>query len=144
MRTTIQRFGVRCVGNPTTLKIVQILKRYPTEQQDDPFQVQESKVVTPTSLVGSSDSKEQEPSSFTSMDQLEVRLDDSEEMVTTSLQSLHDFSEGLESGVPITLETTLYEEPDCETNIQKEIMQEEVFTNKQMTMVRPLSCNSDS
>ncbi|KAI3798501.1 hypothetical protein L1987_33778 [Smallanthus sonchifolius] len=49
-----------------------------------------------------------------------------------------------QSGVPFTSETTSYEEPDCETNIQEEIMQENVITNKQMTMVAPLPCNSDS
>ncbi|KAI3827595.1 hypothetical protein L1987_01673 [Smallanthus sonchifolius] len=76
---------------------VQILKRYPTEQQDDIFKVQESKVIAPTSLVRSSDSKEQEPFSFTSMDQSEVRPDDSEERVTITLQSLVDFSERLEA-----------------------------------------------
>ncbi|KAI3808159.1 hypothetical protein L1987_24105 [Smallanthus sonchifolius] len=154
---------------------VQILKSYPTEQQDDPFKIQESKVIAPTSLVGPSDSKEQEPSSFTSMDQSEVRPDDSEERVTTTFQSRLDFSERLEAkpskeleeriskeelvgifnmeaqqgcmekfGVSITSETTSYEQPDCETNIQDKIMQEEVFTNKQMTRVGPLPYNSDS
>ncbi|KAI3820970.1 hypothetical protein L1987_08526 [Smallanthus sonchifolius] len=48
------------------------------------------------------------------------------------------------SGVPVTSETTSYEEPDYETNIQEEIMQEDVIINKQMTMVEPLPCNSDS
>ncbi|KAI3773683.1 hypothetical protein L1987_48213 [Smallanthus sonchifolius] len=49
-----------------------------------------------------------------------------------------------QSGVTITSKTTSDEEPDCETNNEEEIMQEKVFTNKQMTMVGPLPCNSDS
>ncbi|KAI3742476.1 hypothetical protein L1987_60160 [Smallanthus sonchifolius] len=48
------------------------------------------------------------------------------------------------SGVSITIETTSYEEPYCETNIQEEIMHEDVIINKQMTMVAPLPYNSDS
>ncbi|KAI3810809.1 hypothetical protein L1987_20431 [Smallanthus sonchifolius] len=126
LSTTIRRFGARCVGKPTTLKfvitiedikdqliksyateqqvfrhleeiMVQILKSYPTEHQDDSFKVQELEVIVPTSEVRSSDSKEQEPSSFTSMDQSKVRLDDSEERATPTLQSLPDFSEMLEA-----------------------------------------------
>ncbi|KAI3776420.1 hypothetical protein L1987_46202 [Smallanthus sonchifolius] len=41
-----------------------------------------------------------------------------------------------QSGVSITSETTSYEEPDCKTNNQEEILQED--TNKEMTMVAPL------
>ncbi|KAI3820971.1 hypothetical protein L1987_08527 [Smallanthus sonchifolius] len=122
MSTSFRRFGVRYVGNPTTLKIVitikaldsdswtlgnlfhhleeikvQIIKSYPNKQQDDSFKVQESEIIVPTSLVRSSDSKEQEPSNCTSIDQSKVRPNDSEERVTATLQSLLDFSEKMEA-----------------------------------------------
>ncbi|KAI3786483.1 hypothetical protein L1987_40197 [Smallanthus sonchifolius] len=76
---------------------VLILKSYPNKQQDDSFKVQESEVIVPTSLVRSSDSKEQEPSIFTRMDQTEVRPGDSEKTTTATLQSLLDFSGKLEA-----------------------------------------------
>ncbi|KAI3801875.1 hypothetical protein L1987_29992 [Smallanthus sonchifolius] len=54
--------------------------------RDDHFKIQES-----------SDSKDLESSILTSIDQSEVRPDDSEEGATSTLQSLNDFYEKLEA-----------------------------------------------
>ncbi|KAI3773819.1 hypothetical protein L1987_48354 [Smallanthus sonchifolius] len=130
---------------------VQFIKCYPTEQQNDPFKIQESEIIASRYLVGQVTLKSKYlPASQEWIRRLETkqskepeeRRSKEESVVILTMEAQEGYRE--QTGVPVTSKTTSYEEPDCETNIKEEIMEEKVITNKQMTMVAPPPCNSDS
>ncbi|KAI3695368.1 hypothetical protein L1987_78364 [Smallanthus sonchifolius] len=84
---------------------LQILKSFPTEQQDDSFKVQEPEVIVSTSLVGSGDSKEQEPSNFTSIDQSKDRALHSEDHFSWKKQRSSNEDYLTKTGVTVSFTT---------------------------------------